>query len=171
MFCETHTSFQIKLNAQARHDADGLWCRVCEGCFVRAKKEEDALHAGGRVSPFISHCGNMWPIAIGILMVVDRLLLGVIRNLTTHFVNTRTKNSEKKYLEVNRLEKRIEKLAQIHQQYESGSPSTPTSSPTLNASLTSSGTGTGSVRSKGLFRSVTSSKAQQLKGEYEVAVI
>ncbi|KAK3811842.1 MAG: hypothetical protein J3Q66DRAFT_348624 [Benniella sp.] len=144
MFCETHTSFQIKLNAQARHDADGLWCRVCEGCFVRAKKEEDALHAGG-----------------------------VIWNLTTHFVNARTKNSEKKYLEVNRLEKRIEKLAQIHQQYETGSPSTPTSSsssPTLNASLTSSGSGSGSVRSKGLFRSVTSSKAQQLKASEQSIV-
>lgn len=49
MFCETHTLFQIKLNAQARHDATGLWCRVCEGCFVKAKEEEDKLHAGGRV--------------------------------------------------------------------------------------------------------------------------
>lgn len=48
MFCETHSSFQIKLDAQARHDTNGLWCRVCEACFVKAKKEDDGLHAGGR---------------------------------------------------------------------------------------------------------------------------
>lgn len=50
MFCETHSSFQIKLNAQAKHDASGLWCRVCENCFVRAKKAEDSLNAGGTVN-------------------------------------------------------------------------------------------------------------------------
>lgn len=47
MFCETHSSFQIKLNAQAKHDSNGLWCRVCENCFVQAKKAEDSLNAGG----------------------------------------------------------------------------------------------------------------------------
>ncbi|KAG0245550.1 carboxypeptidase Y-deficient [Mortierella sp. GBA43] len=136
IFCDTHTLFQLKLNAQARHDTSGLWCRVCEGCFVKAKKEEDELDAGG-----------------------------VLRNLTTPFTNARTKNVEKKHLEINRLEKRIEKLAQIHQQYDTGVSSTSApSSPTPSISSTTSGTGTGSVRSKGgLLRSVTSTKGQQLK--------
>ncbi|KAG0369774.1 carboxypeptidase Y-deficient [Gamsiella multidivaricata] len=132
MFCEAHSSFQIKLNAQAMHDVDGLWCRVCEGCFIRAKKEDDGYHAGG-----------------------------VSRNLTTDFLSTRIKSAEKKHLEVNRLEKRIEKLAQIHQQYDSGASfSSIPSSP--SPSLSSASSGTGSIRAKGLFRSVTS-RGQQLK--------
>ncbi|KAF9963748.1 carboxypeptidase Y-deficient [Modicella reniformis] len=135
MFCETHSSFQIKLNAQAKHDADGLWCRVCEGCFVGAKKKEDKLHTGG-----------------------------VMRNLTTNFLNIRRKNAEAKILEVHRLEKRIEKLALIHQQFETGAPSSPApSSPTPSFSSISSGSGMGSMRSKGLLRSVTSTRNQQLK--------
>ncbi|KAF9127237.1 carboxypeptidase Y-deficient [Mortierella sp. 14UC] len=132
MFCETHSSFQIKLDAQARHDTNGLWCRVCETCFVKAKKTEDSLHAGG-----------------------------VHRSLTTDFMSIRIKHAEKKHLEVNRLEKRIEKLAQIHQQYDPGVSSSPVvSSPTPSYSSISSATG--SVRAKGLFRSVTS-RGQQLK--------
>ncbi|KAG0082095.1 carboxypeptidase Y-deficient [Linnemannia elongata] len=132
MFCETHSSFQIKLDAQARHDTNGLWCRVCEACFVKAKKEDDGLHAGG-----------------------------VNRSLTTDFMSIRIKSAEKKHLEVNRLEKRIEKLAQIHQQYDTGVSSSPVvSSPT--ASYSSLSSATGSVRAKGLFRSVTS-RGQQLK--------
>ncbi|KAG0317854.1 carboxypeptidase Y-deficient [Linnemannia gamsii] len=132
MFCEAHSSFQIKLDAQAQHDTNGLWCRVCETCFVKAKKVEDGLHAGG-----------------------------VHRSLTTDFMSIRIKSAEKKHLEVNRLEKRIEKLAQIHQQYDSGVPSPPVaSSPT--ASFSSISSATGSVRAKGLFRSVTS-RGQQLK--------
>lgn len=143
IFCDTHTLFQLKLNAQARHDTSGLWCRVCEGCFVKAKKEEDELDAGG-----------------------------VLRNLTTPFTNARTKNVEKKHLEINRLEKRIEKLAQIHQQYDTGVSSTSApSSPTPSISSTTSGTGTGSVRSKGgLLRSVTSTKGQQLKASEQAIV-
>ncbi|KAI1302150.1 carboxypeptidase Y-deficient [Mortierella claussenii] len=132
MFCETHSSFQIKLNAQAKHDTGGLWCRVCEGCFVRTKKEEDSSHAGG-----------------------------VHRNLTADYLSIRLKSAEKKHLEVNRLEKRIEKLAQIHLQYDTGTSSSPVpSSPT--PSFTSGTSGTGSVRAKGLFRTVTS-RGQQLK--------
>ncbi|KAF9921855.1 carboxypeptidase Y-deficient [Linnemannia zychae] len=132
MFCETHSSFQIKLDAQARHDTNGLWCRVCETCFTKAKKEEDRLHAGG-----------------------------VHHNLTTDFLSLRIKSAEKKHLYVNRLEKRIEKLAQIHQQFEPGVSSSPVvSSPTGSFSTISSATG--SVRAKGLLRSVTS-KGQQLK--------
>ncbi|KAF9370986.1 carboxypeptidase Y-deficient [Podila verticillata] len=133
MFCETHSSFQIKLNAQAKHDASGLWCRVCENCFVRAKKAEDNLNAGG-----------------------------VHRKLTTDFMSIRIKSAEKKHLEVNRLEKRIEKLAQIHLQFEPNVTSSPT--PSTNSSTFSSiSSGTSSIRAKGLFRSVTTSRAQQLK--------
>ncbi|KAF9189175.1 carboxypeptidase Y-deficient [Haplosporangium sp. Z 767] len=123
MFCEAHSSFQMKLNAQAKHDPDGLWCRVCETCFVRAKRAEDSLHAGG-----------------------------VYRNLTTDFMSIRVKSAEKKHLEVNRLDKRIEKLAQIHQQYDPGVSSSPSSS----------SSGSGSMRASGLLRSVTS-RGQQLK--------
>ncbi|KAF9356287.1 carboxypeptidase Y-deficient [Mortierella sp. AD094] len=132
MFCESHSSFQIKLNAQAKHDSDGLWCRVCEGCFIKARKEDDAQHAGG-----------------------------VHRSLTTDFTSIRLKSAEKKHLEVNRLEKRIEKLAQIHLQFEPGLPSSPIS-PSPSGSLSSLSSGTGSVRAKGLLRSVTS-RGQQLK--------
>ncbi|KAG0304693.1 carboxypeptidase Y-deficient [Dissophora globulifera] len=91
----------------------------------------------------------------------------VIYSRTTDFLSTRVKSAEKKHLAVNRLEKRIEKLAQIHQQYESGtssslSSSTVVLSPTPSRSSVSSvSSGTGSVR-KGLFRSVTS-KGQLLK--------
>ncbi|KAF9956643.1 carboxypeptidase Y-deficient [Mortierella alpina] len=139
MFCEMHSSFQIKLNAQAKHDANGLWCRVCETCFVQAKKEDDSLHAGG-----------------------------VSRSLTTDFKSMRARNAEKKHLEVNRLEKRIEKLAQIHQQYGPGASASPIpSSPTGSFSSVSSGTG--SVRAKGLLRSVTS-KGQQLKAAEQAIV-
>ncbi|KAF9575745.1 carboxypeptidase Y-deficient [Mortierella alpina] len=138
VFCEMHSSFQIKLNSQAKHDANGLWCRVCETCFVQAKKADDSLHAGG-----------------------------VSRSLTTDFMSMRARCAEKKHLEVNRLEKRIEKLAQIHQQYGSGSSSPIPSSPTGSFSSVSSGTG--SVRAKGLLRSVTS-KGQQLKGAEQAIV-
>ncbi|KAF8940989.1 carboxypeptidase Y-deficient [Dissophora ornata] len=113
LFCDTHSSFQIKLNAQAKHDTNGLWCRVCEGCFVIAKKEEDGLSLGG-----------------------------ISRSLTKDFLSTRIKSAEKKHLEVNRLEKRIEKLAQIHQQFDSGVSSSPiSSSPAHSYSPVSSGTG------------------------------
>ncbi|KAF9109879.1 carboxypeptidase Y-deficient [Mortierella sp. AM989] len=132
MFCETHSSFQIKLNAMAKHDTNGLWCRVCEGCFVKARKEEDSQHAGG-----------------------------VNRSLTTDFLSIRLKGAEKKHLEVNRLEKRIEKLAQIHLQFEPGLSSSPIS-PSPTGSFSSLSSGTGSVRAKGLLRSVTS-RGQQLK--------
>ncbi|KAF9102023.1 carboxypeptidase Y-deficient [Mortierella sp. GBA35] len=139
LFCETHSSFQIKLDAQARHDTNGLWCRVCETCFVKTKKAEDGLHAGG-----------------------------VRRSLTTDFLSIRIKSAEKKHLEVNRLEKRIEKLAQIHQQYDLGVSSSPVvSSPTPSFSSISSATG--SVRAKGLFRSVTS-RGQQLKASEQAIV-
>ncbi|KAF9209548.1 carboxypeptidase Y-deficient, partial [Haplosporangium sp. Z 27] len=139
MFCESHSSFQIKLNAQAKHDSDGLWCRVCEGCFLKSKKEEDDQHAGG-----------------------------VHRNLTTDFSSFRMKSAEKKHLEVNRLEKRIEKLAQIHQQFETGVSSSPVS-PSPVGSFSSSSSGTGSVRAKGLLRSVTS-RGQQLKA-FEQSIV
>ncbi|KAF9982989.1 carboxypeptidase Y-deficient [Mortierella antarctica] len=132
VFCEMHSSFQIKLNPQAKHDANGLWCRVCETCFIQAKKADDSLHAGG-----------------------------VSRSLTTDFMSMRARNAEKKHLEVNRLEKRIEKLAQIHQHYGSGVSSSPIP-PSPTGSISSVSSGTGSVRAKGLFRSVTS-KGQQLK--------
>ncbi|KAK3812787.1 MAG: FYVE zinc finger-domain-containing protein [Linnemannia gamsii] len=113
MFCETHSSFQIKLNGQAQHDTNGLWCRVCETCFVKAKNAEDGVH----------------------------------RSLTTDFMSIRVRSAEKNHLEVNRLEKRIEKLAQIHQQYDSGLSSSPVvSSPT--ASFSSISSATGSVRAK-----------------------
>ncbi|GJJ73062.1 rabenosyn-5 [Entomortierella parvispora] len=132
VFCDSHSSFQIKLNAQAKHDSNGLWCRVCEGCFVRAKNAEDILHAGG-----------------------------TMRNLTADFTSIRVKSAEKKHLEVNRLEKRIEKLAQIHQQLDPGvSPSTATSS--SNPTFLPVSSGSSSIRAKGLFRSVTS-KGQLLK--------
>ncbi|KAF9381936.1 carboxypeptidase Y-deficient [Mortierella sp. AD011] len=135
MFCESHSSFQIKLNAQAKHDSNGLWCRVCEGCFVKARKEDDSQLAGG-----------------------------VYRSLTTDFKSIRLKSVEKKHLEVNRLEKRIEKLAQIHLQFEPGS-STSSQSP----SPSSQSSGTGSVRAKGLLRSVTS-RGQQLKASEQSIV-
>ncbi|KAI8601976.1 FYVE zinc finger-domain-containing protein [Dissophora ornata] len=138
LFCDTHSSFQIKLNAQAKHDTNGLWCRVCEGCFVIAKKEEDGLSLGG-----------------------------ISRSLTKDFLSTRIKSAEKKHLEVNRLEKRIEKLAQIHQQFDSGVSSSPiSSSPAHSYSPVSSGTG--SVR-KGFLRSVTS-RGQQLKASEQAIV-
>ncbi|KAG0052877.1 carboxypeptidase Y-deficient [Gryganskiella cystojenkinii] len=139
-FCDTHSSFQIKLNAQAKHDSNGLWCRVCEGCFVRAKKAEDILHAGGTIC-----------------------------SLTTDFMSIRMKSAEKKHLEVNRLEKRIEKLAQIHQQMELGTTSTPTPSSPTPSIASSISSGTPSFRAKGLFRSVTS-KGQLLKGSEQSIV-
>ncbi|KAG0342253.1 carboxypeptidase Y-deficient [Podila horticola] len=121
----------IKLNAQAKHDSNGLWCRVCENCFVQAKKAEDSLNAGG-----------------------------VHRRLTTDFMSIRIKSAEKKHLEVNRLEKRIEKLAQIHLQFEPTSSPTPSSNSSTFSTISS---GTSSIRAKGLFRSVTTSRGQQLK--------
>ncbi|KAG0203034.1 carboxypeptidase Y-deficient [Mortierella sp. GBA30] len=133
MFCDTHSSFQIKLNAKARHDPDGLWCRVCETCFLLAKKAEDGPHPGG-----------------------------VFCNRTTDFMSRRAKSAEKKHLEVSRLEKRIEKLAQIHQQFDPGVSSSPISSSPTGSFSSMSSSGTGSVRAKGLFRSVTS-RGQQLK--------
>lgn len=88
--------------------------------------------------------------------------VGVHRKLTTDFMSIRIKSAEKKHLEVNRLEKRIEKLAQIHLQFEPNVTSSPT--PSTNSSTFSSiSSGTSSIRAKGLFRSVTTSRAQQLK--------
>ncbi|KAF9436647.1 carboxypeptidase Y-deficient [Entomortierella beljakovae] len=141
LFCDTHSSYQAKLNARAKHDSNGLWCRVCEGCFLRTRKEEDKLNAGG-----------------------------VHRSLTSDFLKTRKKCTEKKHLEVNRLENRIEKLAQIHLQNEPGQLSSPLStSPTTMSSFSSISSGTGSIRAKGLLRSVTS-RAQQLKASEQAIV-
>lgn len=88
--------------------------------------------------------------------------VGVHRKLTTDFMSVRIKSAEKKHLEVNRLEKRIEKLAQIHLQFEPNVTSSPT--PSTNSSTFSPiSSGTSSIRAKGLFRSVTVSRGQQLK--------
>ncbi|KAI9207659.1 FYVE zinc finger-domain-containing protein [Polychytrium aggregatum] len=35
LFCDSHTSFQIRLALDARHDPEkGIWCRVCESCYT-----------------------------------------------------------------------------------------------------------------------------------------
>ncbi|KAF9428582.1 carboxypeptidase Y-deficient [Podila epigama] len=130
----------IKLNPQAKHDPNGLWCRVCEQCFVQAKKAEDDANAGG-----------------------------VYRNLTTDFMSIRIKSAEKKHLEINRLEKRIEKLAQTHVQFEPGVSSSPVPS-SNNSTFSSISSGASSVRAKGLFRSVTTSRGQQMKSAEQAIV-
>ncbi|KAF9165827.1 carboxypeptidase Y-deficient [Actinomortierella ambigua] len=161
LFCDTHTMFQLKLDANAHHDPSGLWCRVCEGCFVRARRKEDSLSSGG-----------------------------VTRKLTADFKSIRAKNAEKIHLEVNRLEKRIEKLARIHQKHDP-TGSALSSSPTLSATGTWSGSssprtgslriasssasssplsGSSSMRAKGLLRSMTSMKGQPLKAEEQTVV-
>ncbi|KAG0229618.1 carboxypeptidase Y-deficient [Actinomortierella wolfii] len=151
LFCDTHTLFQLKLDSNAQHDPSGLWCRVCKGCFLRTRMKEDSFNEG------------------------------VIRSHTTDFKSLRAKNAEKIHLEVNRLEKRIEKLAAIHQKYDpTGSTlSSPDLSPTgtrstsstlrtgslrISSSASSSPiSGSSSVRAKGLLRSMTSIKGQTLK--------
>ncbi|KAG2229670.1 hypothetical protein INT48_008902 [Thamnidium elegans] len=84
IFCDSHTQYEIKLNRQAKHDADhGIWCKVCMHCYV------------GREG-YMDH-------------------EGATRSKTVIFLKQRAKTIDRVYLESNRLEKRLEKLAKIHQ--------------------------------------------------------
>ena len=79
IYCEAHSSYQMKLATDARHDpANGIWCRVCETCY----KDRD-----GYIEP-----------------------LGAVRNKTGLFNNCRRQRVDKINLDVNKLEKRLEKV-------------------------------------------------------------
>ncbi|KAJ3192381.1 carboxypeptidase Y-deficient [Irineochytrium annulatum] len=78
--CEAHTSFQMRLGAEdARHEpVAGIWCRVCEACYV------------GRDGYADGH--------------------GVSRRRTSTFLKMRKGRVDQVHLEVNKLEKRLEKV-------------------------------------------------------------
>ncbi|KAI9593321.1 FYVE zinc finger-domain-containing protein [Syncephalis fuscata] len=88
LFCHIHCMCALKLNEKARHDPKrGRWCRVCEACFnvYQGAHDRQACYT-----------------------------IGLIRSKTATFLVMRQEMSVRTNLEANRLEKRLEKLAQAY---------------------------------------------------------
>ncbi|KAI8877053.1 hypothetical protein K501DRAFT_337674 [Backusella circina FSU 941] len=85
LYCDAHTQYEIKLNRQAQHDPE---CGIwCKVCAACYVSRQGYLDQGG----------------------------GATRNKTKLLLQRRAKTIDKVHLESNRLEKRLEKLAKIHQ--------------------------------------------------------
>jgi hypothetical protein len=102
LFCDDHTKYQMKLSPSAVHDPEhGIWCRVCRGCYEGRPGYKSYQGMNLSLFYFIIFCGA-------------HIYTGATRSWTTTLVARRSKTAQRIQLELNLLQKRIEKVTKPH---------------------------------------------------------
>jgi rabenosyn-5 len=117
VFCDECVQYEMKLNAQAKHDTEnGVWCRVCRSCFEAREGYRQELGTGGclRCTAKRRTC------LVEVGTRTGARAAGATRDLSRAFRRLRKPVQERGDLELNRLIVRLDKLRPIYEQARAG---------------------------------------------------